>query len=186
LNGLIEAAQEVCAFLAKHDWEYCVIDGLAVQQWGEPGTTLDADLTLLTGWGEEVSFATTILDRFESRVPGGLEFAVSRRVILIRATNGKDIDIAFGALPFEIGMVRQAVQIEFVPGITLPCCTAEDLIVMKAFASRVRDWLDVEGILIRQKKLDKRYIMDRLTELCELKDDPDILERVKRLLAESP
>ncbi len=29
-------------------------------------------------------------------------------------------------------------------------CSAEDLIVLKAFAARGRDWVDVEGIIVRQ------------------------------------
>lgn len=186
MNTLAQAASEVCAFMAAHRWEYCVIGGLAVQRWGEPRTTLDADITLLTGWGEEEGYVTAILERFESRIPDGHAFALARRVLLIRASNGKDVDIALGALPFEAGMVRRAVPVEFAPGLDLPCCTAEDLFVMKAFAARPRDWLDAESIVVRQGRLDGAYIIEHLTSLCELKAAPDILERAKRLLMEQP
>lgn len=186
MNALFEAAKEVCEFMAGRRWEFCIIGGLAVQRWGEPRTTLDADMILLTGWGEEERYVTVILDRFASRVPDGHAFALARRVLLIRASNGKDVDIALGALPFEHSMVRRAAPVEFAPGLILPCCTAEDLFIMKAFAARPRDWLDAESIVIRQAHLDNGYILEHLTNLCELKEAPDILERATRLLTEKP
>lgn len=184
MNALFEAAKEVCEFMVAHQWEFCIIGGLAVQRWGEPRTTLDADMTLLTGWGEEESYVTAILERFESRIPDGHAFALTRRVLLIRASNGKDVDISLGALPFEVGMIRRAAPVEFAPGLLLPCCTAEDLFIMKAFAARPRDWLDAESLVIRQASLDKEYILEHLADLCELKEAPDILDRAKRLLME--
>ena len=184
MNALFEAAKEVCDFLAAHRWEYCIIGGLAVQRWGEPRTTLDADLTLLSGWGEEEAFADAILNRFESRIPDAKAFAVTRRVLLVRASNGKDVDITLGALPFEVGMVRRAVPVEFAPGCILPCCTAEDLFVMKAFAARPRDWLDAESIVIRQTGLDTAYVLEQLANLSALKEAPEILVRAKNLLGQ--
>ncbi len=182
MNGLFGAAKEVGAFMAERGWAFCVIGGLAVQRWGEPRTTMDADMTLLTGWGEETSYVTAVLERFESRFPEGHSFALSRRVLLIRASNGTDVDIALGALPFEVEMVRRAAPVEFAPGVVLPCCTPEDLFVMKAFAARPRDWLDAESVVLRQAGLDKDYILGHLRDLCDLKEAPDILERAERLL----
>jgi len=186
MNALFEAAKEVCGFMAERRWEYCIIGGLAVQKWGEPRMTLDADMTLLAGWGEEEIYVAAILERFQSRIPDGHAFAVNRRVLLIRASNGKDVDIALGALPFETDMVRRASPAEFAPGLFLRCCTAEDLFIMKAFAARPRDWLDAEGVAVRQRVLDREYILRHLADLCELKEAPDIFERAKRLLTETP
>jgi len=186
MNGLFEAAKEVCEFMTARGWEFCIIGGLAVQRWGEPRTTVHADMTLLTEWGEEEGYVAAILDRFESRIPDGHAFALSRRVLLIRASNGKDVDIALGALPFEAGMVRRATLLEFAPGLVMPCCTAEDLFVMKAFAARPRDWLDAESVVVRRQPLDVPYIIEHLAFLCELKEAPDILDRAKRLLMVEP
>ena len=50
---------------------------------------------------------------------------------------------------------------------------------MKAFASRAKDWVDVEGIAIRQAgKLDWVYVLGHLTPLAELKGEPEILDRL--------
>lgn len=186
MNALFEAAKEVCEFMAERRWMFCIIGGLALQRWGEPRTTLDADLTLLTGWGEEDLYVAAILASFQSRVQDGHAFALARRVLLIRASNGKDVDVALGALPFEEAMVRRAVSIEFAPGLHLPCCTAEDLFVMKAFSTRQRDWSDAESVFHRQPNLDQSYILQQLADLCDLKEDPGDLDRAKRLLLGSP
>jgi len=165
-------------------WEICIIGGLAVQRWGEPRTTMDVDLTLLAEWGKEEGYVNEILNRFQSRIPDGHTFALTRRVLLIRASNGKDVDISLGALPFEAGMIRRATQVEFAPGFSLPCCTAEDLFIMKAFAARPRDWVDAESVMVRQTNLDKDYVLNHLADLCALKEAPDILAHAKRLLME--
>lgn len=182
MNALFDAAKEISDFMAARQWSFCIIGGLAVQKWGEPRTTLDADFTLLTGWGDESRFAKDILNTFESRIPDALTFAQTRRVLLIRASNGRDVDIVLGALPFEVEMMRRAILMEFAPGLSLPCCTAEDLFIMKAFAARPRDWLDAESIAARQSSLDQEYILAYLSDLCELKETPEILVQAKQIL----
>jgi hypothetical protein len=47
---------------------------------------------------------------------------------------------------------------------------------MKAFASRGQDWVDIEGIIVRQTgTVDWTYIDRQLRPLAELKDAPHIL-----------
>jgi hypothetical protein len=182
VNILFDAAREVGSFMTERGWKFCVIGGLAVARWGEPRATLDADLTLLTGWGNEEPYVRALLAHFPARIPDAAEFALARRILLIKATNGVDIDVALGALPFEEEMIQRAVEQHFAPGVLLPCCTAEDLVIMKAFADRPRDWLDVQGIVARQPNLDRPYILEHLAMLSELKEAPEILARAQRIL----
>lgn len=183
MNPLYEAAREVCGFMTARKWKFCIIGGLAVQRWGEPRTTLDVDLTLLTGLGEEESFIRPLLDAFSSRLPNAFEFALKNRVLALRAANGKDVDISCGGLLFEESMIRRAKVFEFEPGFAFPLCTAEDLFVMKAFASRPKDWVDAEGVAIRQQgRLNQRYILQHLAVLCELKESPEIVARARKVL----
>jgi len=182
MNSLFQAVQEVADFMDARGWRYCLIGGLAVQQWGEPRATLDADITLLADFGDEEKYVAALLGSFQSRFPNAHQFALANRVILIRTANGKDVDISLGALPFEEDMIRRAVRLEFAPGVFLPCCTAEDLFVMKAFASRPKDWLDAESIVIRQGKLDVSYIISQLEPLCELKGAPEIVRQARLIL----
>ena len=60
----------------------------------------------------------------------------------------------------------------FARDITLRTCSAEDLVVLKAFADRPQDWLDVEGIVVRQgRTLNRARVMEELIPLLELKED---------------
>jgi hypothetical protein len=49
VTEVIQAAYELQAVCQAQGWQFCFIDGMAVQRWGEPRETVDADLTLLTG-----------------------------------------------------------------------------------------------------------------------------------------
>jgi len=182
MNGLFVAAAEVCGFMRSRDWKFCIIGGLAVQRWGEPRTTLDVDITLLTGWGDEALFVDALLEEFEARLPDAREFALQNRIVLMRASNGKPVDVALGALPFEEDMVQRATLEAVAEGIILPFCSPEDLFIMKAFAGRPRDWLDAEGIAVRQSSLDMDLILSRLTELAEVKEDQGIVARARAVL----
>ena len=183
MNALFVAAKELCEFMTAREWEYCIIGGLAVQRWGEPRLTRDVDLTLLTGIGEEESYVRSILEHFPGRLPDALAFALENRVLLIRASNQKDVDISLGALDFEIEMIERSTPFEFAPGFVMPVCSAEDLFVMKAFAARVQDWLDAQSIADRQGgRLDTAYIVMHLSLLSELKEAPEILERARQIL----
>ncbi len=179
MNEVIRAAAELQSVCAAESWRFCFIGGLAVQRWGEPRETVDVDLTLLTGFGGEAPFVARLLDRFDGRVPDAAEFARDKRVLLLRAASGVGLDVALGGLPFEESVVDRSTLFTFPPDVPLRTCSAEDLIVLKAFANRPKDWMDVEGIVIRQAgALDWGYVMRQLTPLVELKEEPVILQRL--------
>lgn len=173
------AAADLQRRFQDHGWRFCLIGGLALQRWGEPRETIDVDVTLLTGFGGEKSFVSEILSWYEPRVADPVAFALHNRVLLVQASSGVGIDIALGGMPFEQSAVDRSTAYEFAPGIRLLTASAEDLIVMKAFASRPKDWVDVEGILIRQRgQLDWAYVEIQLGPLVELKEEPEILRRL--------
>jgi hypothetical protein len=185
VTEVIRAAAELQACCDSHGWRYCFIGGLALQRWGEPRETIDVDLTLLTGFGNEQLYVQLLLQHFEPRIDGAVEFALTRRVLLAQAASGVGLDIALGGLPFEESAVARSSMFPFPPALPLRTCSAEDLIVMKAFAARTRDWADIEGILIRQSgRLDWAYIHQFLDPLVELKEAPAILADLERRRAE--
>lgn len=78
--------------------------------------------------------------------------------------------------------VSRATRHEFLPGLSLLTCSAEDLVVLKTFANRPRDWADVETIIIRQQaRLDWRYVYEQLEPLIQVKDAPEIVDRLRPL-----
>lgn len=180
LFGLALELQEICR---RHRWSFCVIGGLAVQHWGEPRFTKDVDLTLLTGFGGEEEYVDALLAIYQPRIEGARDFALQNRVLLLQSKDGIGIDIALGALDFERLAVERASDVEVIAGKFLHLCSAEDLVVMKAFADRPLDWHDIEGIITRQgsASLDWSYIFYQLEPLCEVKESPEILSRVAAL-----
>jgi hypothetical protein len=181
VNALIRAAADLQAVCVRHDWRFCFIGGLAVQRWGEPRETVDVDLTLLTGFTDESRFVSVLMDAFEARIEDAAQFAAVNRVLLLRAASGVGLDIALGGLPFEELVVDRASLFTFPPDLPLRTCSAEDLVVLKAFADRPKDWLDIDGIIIRQSaRLDWPYIRAQLGPLAELKDAPELLDTLER------
>ena len=182
---VLDAAREVEVFCRANRWKFCFIGGLAIQRWGQPRLTADADLTLVTGFGGEPPYIDDLLSKFKARRADARRFALVNRVLLLEASNGVGVDIGIGALPFEENSIKRASRAEIAPGYELTTCCAEDLIVHKAFAGRPQDWLDVETILMRQnKKLNLALVWEELTPLAELKEEPQILVRLRDLVKE--
>ena len=155
--------------------------GVAVQRWGDPRQTRDVDLTLLTGLGGEESFVDPILQHYRARIPDARRFALERRVLLVETRDAVPLDISLGGLPYEAVIVDRSTPFEIEGGISMSTCSAEDLVILKAFAGRAQDWIDVEGVIVRQgAALDRRLVLADLRPLLELKEDstaePKLLE----------
>jgi hypothetical protein len=178
---VIRAAVQLAEVCSSHDWRFCFIGGLALQRWGEPRETVDVDLTLLTGFGREEHFIQVLLQYFEGRIANPGDFALRNRVLLLRGNSGVGLDIALGGLPFEELAVARSSLFEYPSGALIRTCSAEDLIVMKAFADRGKDWVDIEGVITRQfGRLDWEYIFKQLEPLAELKGAPEILTELEK------
>ena len=186
MSPLLEAAIELQTFCASRGWRFCFIGGIVVPRWGEPRTTADADLTLLSGFGDEEAFVDRLLAAFRPRVEGVRALALKRRVLLIEASNSVSLDVSLGGLPFEERLVGRASDFEVGKGLALRTCSAEDLVILKAFAGREIDWLDVRGVAVRQgKQLDQKLIFRELTPLLELKGTPEAGERLREILRQA-
>jgi len=86
-------------------------------------------------------------------------------------------------MPFEERVVSRASPFVVAEDATLLTCSAEDLVVLKAFAGREQDWIDIEGIAVRRSRaLDTGLIWEELTPLLELKEDAQTAPRLHRLL----
>jgi len=106
------------------------------------------------------------------------------RVLLLETTDGVPLDIALGAMPFEERSVARASPFVISATQTITTCSAEDLIVHKAFANRPQDWLDIEGIIARQgQRLQHDLIWEELTPLVELKEEVAILDQLRTQFA---
>ena len=181
MNEVIQAAAEFQHYCEEQGWRFCFIGGLALQRWGEPRETVDVDLTLMTGFGREEVFIEALLSRYRARIGDPIKFAIENRVLLLRNASGVGLDVALGALAFEESAVARSSEFIFPPNRLIRTCSAEDLVVMKAFASRPKDWFDVEGILLRQHRvLSWDYIEAQLLPLIAAKEAPEIWIELQR------
>jgi hypothetical protein len=181
MKNIFEEAFQIQKLLEQNTIDFCFIGGVAVQRWGELRTTNDVDVTILSAFGDEATYVNLLLESYESRIDNPLEFVSQARVLLLKTKAGIGIDVAFGALPFEQKSIQRATFSEFLPNISLKTCSAEDLIIYKTFAARPKDWLDIEGIILRQKALDWNYIEEQLIPLLDLKEEPEHFERLKKI-----
>ena len=179
MNPLFEAAHEFQLFVESRKWPFCFIGGLAVLHWGAVRMTVDVDASVYVGYGDEQRYIDALLGEFSSRISDAREFAMANRVLLLLAANRISVDVVLAALEYEQKMIRRSSLFEFAPGCRLRTCSAEDLIVLKAFADRPVDWADVESILARQVgKLDSAYVLENLAPLAEARGAPEIVTKV--------
>ena len=184
MNAVIAAAAELQAVCDAEGWRHCLIGGVALQRWGEARETVDVDLTLLTGFGDEAPLHRSP-DR--QRSPGAYAdaaaFALANRVLLLRTDAGVGLDVALGGLPFEARTIERSSPLPVSAGRPPAHLFGRGSpIVLKAFADRPRDWADIEGILIRQAgSLDWASVRNELAPLLELKEAPELLDRLEQL-----
>jgi hypothetical protein len=184
VTPVFAAAREIQEFFRRSGERFCIIGGIALQRWGRPRITKDVDFTVLCGLGEEAETVDRVLSSFAARVPDARNFALKARVVLIKTASGIPADVALGALPFERRCVKRASEFDFGPNLRLRTCSAEDLVVLKAFAGRGQDWVDLEGVLVRRSKsLDWKLVFRELEPLAALRETPEVLERLRELKA---
>lgn len=182
MQDLFHLASEIQSFCQVRGWRFCFIGGIALQRWGEPRLTGDVDLTILTGFGCEAEYIEELCGTYAGRIPDAAGFALRSRVLLLRSERGIPIDISLGALRFEERVINRATFYRFLTDVRLNTCSAEDLIVLKAFADRFRDWSDIEGVLLRTgHRLAWETVETELPPLCEAKEAPQIMPRLQAL-----
>ena len=173
--------------LDRRSLRFCFIGGVALQHWGEPRVTRDLDVSVFAGFGGEARIIDALLAAYPGRVDGAREFALRHRVLLLTSggQTGVDVDVALAALPFEDEMIRRSVLVDYEADVALRICTAEDLVVLKAFADRLQDRADLVGIARRRgRQLDWGAIAERLGPLAEAKGDPTIPANIESLRRE--
>ena len=183
MNGIGQAALEIQDRLNELGYSFCIIGGMAVVYWGTPRSTQDVDISLIVPLGDERAVAEKLLETFASRIDDAVEFAEQSRILLIKASNGVSIDVAFAGFPLEQAMIARGTMCELQPGLSLRLMKAEDLIVCKAIAGRPQDVLDIRGIVDRQgEQLDRNQVRSELESFCTLLETDEPIKLVEELL----
>jgi hypothetical protein len=183
VNPILETALDVQRFCRSRRWRFCFIGAIAVQRWGEPRLTQDVDLTVLSGFGSEAEFVEALLASYRGRIPDARDFALRNRVVLLESASAVPVDVALGGIPFEERIVERSSPWEIGGEEPLVTCSAEDLAILKAFAGRDKDWLDIQGLVTRQgAALDVALVLREVEPLLELREDARSLARLQAIL----
>ena len=134
MKRLFRFAAAVQEFCEAQGWKFCFIGGVAAQAWTETRGTKDADLTLITGFGEEAPFVDALLAEYAPRTANAREFALLNRVLLLQSRDGIGLDIGLAGMEFECLAVERSILFQFLPDVRLRICRPEDFIVFKTFA----------------------------------------------------
>ena len=146
--------------LRKAKIPYMVFGGQAVMVYGEPRFTQDIDITL----GVELSESERVLTAIDSLglaplIDDPVEFLKQTFVLpVVDADSTIRIDLVFSLSGFEREAIKRAKQITL-NGIRVAFVSAEDLIILKMIAGRVRDLEDVRGVLAKTVKLQRPHIV---------------------------
>ncbi len=180
----ISALKRVIDFLKEYNIPFTVIGGIANAVRGRPRATEDIDLKVLIRGRTIAEFRQLAESRFAPHRRPWLGKAESALIISIEIEPGAVVDMLAAVFPYEEQAIQRAEPIE-VDGVSLPICTAEDLIIHKAISNREQDWIDIEGVLIRQRgKLDLAYVFHWLAQFAEALENPEILTRFDQLCKE--
>ena len=180
---LVEEAARLQSFVEENGWDFYFIGGIVVQVWGRPRLTTDLDITVFTNLVNETDYIQAFLKRYRAKFSDAEAFALTDRVLPIETDEKIGIDVTLGGLADVNPQLARATYQPFTDKISLKVCSAEDLIVLKTAAWRPQDIFDLEGVLIKQNKLDWNYIEQQLAQIDDYNFDVGFREKVSGLFA---
>jgi predicted nucleotidyltransferase len=179
-----QSLRRIVDFLNEHNIPYMLIGGLVVSIWGETRVTHDADFKVSIDM-PLAEFRSLVLQHFPERPMNIPAHRKSDHIVHISASPEVAVDLLVSIFDYEKEAINRAVLTD-VLGMSVRVCGAEDLVIHKVISSRAKDWIDVSGILLRQRgKLDIKYIRNWLTQFAEGLESPEMLQQFEKLYAEA-
>lgn len=180
----------LAAMVATQEWlktagvEFAVVGGVAAAIHGRPRVTKDVDLLALADLDDlEELVARGASFGLTPREDDAIAFARTTRVLLLlHAPSGIEVDVSFGALPFERDLVENSIPVR-IDAQSFLVARPEDILVMKALAMRPRDVADIEGILVLHPELDLTRVRATLAEFSAALEEADLVAEFERLVA---
>ena len=164
---------------------YMIIGGQAVLLYGTPRLTKDIDITLGIS-AERVSDMADICKIARLNIlPKDYKDFASRTFVLPAEDkkSGIRVDFIFSFTPYEKQAIKRSKKVQ-IGDISVNFAAVEDLIIHKLFAGRARDMEDVKNIMLKNTRLNKRYINKWLTAFDQASDDMKLTELFEKTLHE--
>ncbi|MCC6568376.1 MAG: nucleotidyltransferase [Anaerolineales bacterium] len=177
----LEAVQRL---ISRFDHRGVVIGGIAASVLGRARYTEDVDAMFLLSTQDIPRF----LDEAEQegiapRIENAADFARRRRVLLLRhIVTDTNIDISLGIMPFEQEVIERSSVREFEGALQVRLPTPEDLIIMKAIASRPKDLEDIRTLAAKYTNLDFARIKRWVKDYSELMETPELWGQIEKII----
>ena len=183
LAPLVEAIRSAVQWLDEAGVPAAVVGGVAASLRGRPRVTKDVDFVALADLDACPALVQSaqrhgLMPRHDDVV----EFARSTRVLLLVHDSGVEVDVSFGALPFERELVEASEKVS-VAGAEFPLARAEDLVIMKALALRPRDVADIESVLTANPSLDVARVRTVVAHFAAILEEEDLLGELDRIIS---
>lgn len=177
-NPFQHALRDVVAFLDTQQFRYALIGGIANQVWGQARFTYDIDIKILVPNLDYESLRTTLTTAFPEL--GRPDLPLNPLIVSV-SINGIVVDFLLTTPGYEELLVQRAMRYT-IEDLSLWICTAEDLIIQKAIAGRLKDWQDIEGIVIEQHAtLDQEYLGEWLRQFADILEKPELLTQYQHI-----
>jgi len=165
MNPLGMQLKALVDLFRKTKTPYVIIGGLAVSLYGEPRATFDIDVNILLERDKLDSFLIISKKYGFYPIPSKIKSFIKSTSVIPMEFRRKGInsncDIIIAENPIELASIKRG-KIKNIWSLKVRFITPEDLIIHKITSCRQKDREDVRGILIRQKKLDIKYIKNWL------------------------
>jgi predicted nucleotidyltransferase len=149
----------------KHKIDYMIIGGQAVLIYGEPRLTKDIDITIganIDKYWDILNIVQNLNLKILPKEP--YKFVKDTMVLpLLDEKTGFRIDLIFSSTEYEKEALKRVNKIK-IGDTYVNYVSVEDLIIYKIISGRERDLEDLKTILIKNKKIDEKYILKWLKE----------------------
>jgi predicted nucleotidyltransferase len=161
-----------------------IIGGVAVSLHLEPRATRDVDTVI---WVEDEQWPEILESAREFELEPFFDdpLGVARRsrlLVLRHRPSGTKVDIACACMPHELRIIQSAVRKEY-RGLSVPIPRLEDLLLMKAVASRDKDLADMAQLAGMLSKQDLARVRRRVRQFAAVLDAPDLSQRLNQIIA---
>jgi predicted nucleotidyltransferase len=164
MKGVIETLESTVELLDRLGHPYAVMGGIAVRAYAIPRATYDVDLTIAV---EQSRLPELFIElrKLDFAIPEPYETSWVDRIagmplLKLKRYYGEktlDVDLFLEESEFQKEVMRRRVHVD-AEGRKYWMVTAEDLVLFKLVANRLRDRVDVADVLFVQGELDKSYM----------------------------
>jgi hypothetical protein len=156
-DPLVDALNASQRALADVDRAWCVVGGVAMAAWTPARFTKDLDLAVAVADDRDAEGTLMALLRSGWRLDIVLEQARTGRLATARLFDpeGTRVDLLFAACGIEADVVRDAVSLAPIPGLTVPVARPGHLVAMKLLSVNERRFTDAQDLIALLADLDE-------------------------------